>query len=177
MEDAPHVHPSIRVRIRSTRAGDKGDPARLTPSPNSGSLSAVSPKRNRIALISVSINSNASSLSATLAGVNSAANGNHTAPTVVTRCNFQPYTQPCHPDFVQCASVSIEVCGTTFASRSFVCHTPPLARSTVLSIAAACPQVSQGWTTSRRDSPGQAICAGTISGIAVRRRAKVRRDG
>ena len=64
-------------------------------------------------------------LSAALAGVSSAARGIQTRAAVQTRCSFQPYTQPCQPDLVQWASVSIEVCGTTPASRSFLCQTPP----------------------------------------------------
>jgi hypothetical protein len=62
-------------------------------------------------------------LSATLAGVKSAAKGIQTAATVVTRCSFHPYTHPCHPDLVQCASVSMEVWGTIPCSRSFWCQT------------------------------------------------------
>ncbi len=80
----------------------------------------------------------------TLAGVRSAATGSHTLATTATLCSFQPYTQPCQPDFVQAASVSIEVWGTTPASRSFLCHTPPRAPNTVLSMATARPEVAHG---------------------------------
>ena len=73
--------------------------------------------------------------------------------------------------------VSIDVCGTFPASRSFLCQTPPLARSTVLSIAAARPQAAHGWSVATRCRPRQAICAGKVSGSAARRRSQVRRAG
>ncbi len=89
-------------------------------------------------------------LSASEAVVSRAARGIQAAPTAQTRCNFQPYTQPCQPDLVQLASVSIEEWGTTPASRSFLCQTPPLARSTVLSMAAARAYASQGSMSATR---------------------------
>jgi hypothetical protein len=48
-------------------------------------------------------------LFAVLAGVSSAASGIQTDPTDTARCSFQPYHQPCHPDFDHPASVSIEL--------------------------------------------------------------------
>ncbi len=48
------------------------------------------------------------------------------------------------PDLAQWASVSIEVCGTTPLSWSFLCQTPPLANRIVLSTATARPYAAQG---------------------------------
>ena len=70
--------------------------------------------------------------SAALAAVTTAARGIQTPAAVVTMCSFQPYTQLCQPDLVQDASVSIKVCGTMPASRSFLCQTPPREHKTVL---------------------------------------------
>ena len=116
-------------------------------------------------------------LSAALAGVSSAARGIQTRAAVQTRCSFQPYTQPCQPDLVQWASVSIEVCGTTPASRSFLCQTPPRARNTVLSMAAARAQSAQGWSRATKWRPRHPIWAGKVAGMAARRRSQVRRLG
>jgi hypothetical protein len=44
-----------------------------------------------------------------LAGVSSAASGLQTGPTDTARNSFQPYHQPCHPDFDNPALVSIDV--------------------------------------------------------------------
>jgi hypothetical protein len=44
----------------------------------------------------------------------------------------------------------MEGCGMTPASRSALCQTPPRARSTVLSIAAARPHVNQGSISSTK---------------------------
>ena len=105
-------------------------------------------------------------MSAALAGVSSAASGIQTAATVTTRWSFQPSTQPCQPDLVQPASVSIEVCGTTPASRCFLCQTPPLACSAVLSIATACPPVAQGSSSPTRYRPGQPTREAAVLGQA-----------
>jgi hypothetical protein len=91
-----------------------------------------------------SMRAGATSLSASLAGVSATAKGIHIAATVAIRCSFQPYTHPCQPDLVHAASVSIDVCGTTPCSRCFLCHTPPFARSTGLSMEAARPHVAHG---------------------------------
>jgi len=77
----------------------------------------------------------------------------------------------------QWAWVSIDVCGITPCSLCFWCHTPPLALSKVLSIAAALPICSHGLMSCTRYLPKQAICAGKLSRIAFKRRSHVRREG
>ena len=78
---------------------------------------------------------------------------------------------------VQCASVAIAVGGTTPASRSLVCQTPPRARKRVLSIAAARPQVAHGGITAPSARPRHPTCAGKVVGMACQRRSHVRRGG
>src|SRR4030095_14287294 len=94
-------------------------------------------------------------LSAVLAAVSSAPRGIQTDPTDTARCSFQPYHQPCHPDFDHPASVSIDVCGISPASLCFLCQTPPLVFKGVLSTATARPWAAQGVSTRTRCRPKQ----------------------
>src|SRR5262249_61594840 len=122
-------------------------------------------------------NRGAISLSATLAMVNSAAKGIQRLPMDTARCNFHPYHQPCHPDLLQCASVSMEVWGTTPASRSFLCQPPPCARTAVLSQAAPWPCCTQGLSALTRERPSRPIRLGKVAGKVAKRRSQVRRGG
>jgi hypothetical protein len=63
------------------------------------------------------------------------------------------------------------------ASRSFLCHTPPRARSTVLSIAAARPHRVHGRIIATSARPRHPIWAGKVAGMACSRRSQVRRVG
>src|SRR5918994_4298955 len=132
----------------------------------------MSPSTKRASSGNSSIRCGATSLSAVLAGVSLAASGIQTSQTAMARCSFQPYTQPCQPDLVQWASVSIELWGTLPAFLSFLCHTPPFACKTVLSRASALPLLSQGLSTSTRWRPRQPICSGMLSGKALRQRIR-----
>ncbi len=81
-------------------------------------------------------------------------------------------------DFVQPASISMRLCGTTPLSLSFLCQSAPsLARSTVLSMAAARPQCRHGCISATKWRPRQPICAGSVWGSAASLLSKVFRVG
>jgi len=147
---------TLQARAYDVRVDD-------TPGANEGLSSNVS------VTVDNANNIGASSWSARLAAVSLAASGIQTQLTVQTRCSFQPYIQPCQPDLVQWASVSMLECGTRPASRSFLCHTPPLARRVWLSIATARPSRSQGRIKATRWRPRHPICAGNCWGIWANR--------
>src|SRR5262249_61555771 len=88
-----------------------------------------------------------------------------------------PSHQPCHPDLPQGASVSMEVWGTTPASRSFLCQTPPCARTAVLSQAAPWPCCTQGLSALTRERPSRPIRLGKVAGKVAKRRSQGRRGG
>src|SRR5512143_220363 len=69
------------------------------------------------------------------------------------------------------------VCGTTPCSRCCLCHTPPWARSGVLSSAAPWPCSAHGFKTCTRCRPKQPINAGSVLGKRCNRRSQVRRLG
>src|SRR5262249_56422927 len=98
-------------------------------------------------------------------------------PMDTARCTFHPSHQPCHPDLLQCASVSMEVWGTTPASRSFLCQPPPCARTAVLSQAAPWPCCTQGLSALTRERPSRPIRLGKVAGKVAKRRSQVRRGG
>ena len=62
-------------------------------------------------------------------------------------------------------------------SRSFLCHTPPRALSTVLSRATARPLLAHGLTSATRCPPRHPIWAGKVLGTALGRLSHVRREG
>ena len=71
----------------------------------------------------------------------------------------------------------MEVWGTTPASRSFLCHTPPRALSTVL-VEGHGPPAAPPRLIERDQVPPQASDLGRqASGSALRRRSNVRREG
>src|SRR5215216_3718182 len=127
----------------------------------------MSPSTKRASSGNCSIRCGATSLSAVLAGVSLAQSGIQTSQTVMAKCSFHPYTHPCQPLLVQSASVSMDVWGTTPASLSFLCHTPPFACKVVLSRATALPLLSQGLSTFTRWPSQSADLFGQLLGQSL----------
>src|SRR5512144_39081 len=96
---------------------------------------------------------------------------------VTARGRFQPYHQPCQPDLLQAASVSMLGGGTRPCARSCLCHTPSRARRAVLSTAAPWPCATQGLKTGTSNRPKQPINSGSVVDQRCNRRSQVRRRG
>jgi hypothetical protein len=75
-----------------------------------------------------------------------------------------PIPPASQPDLLQWASVSMEECRTTSASRPFLCHTPPCARIAVLSQAAPCPCWVHGSRITPKCHPSCLMRLGTVGG-------------
>jgi hypothetical protein len=90
MQDPPHLHHTIGVRIRLSLRSDQKPPFFQTSLAHIGSICWVSPSTNRASLGNSSINSGVTSLSAMLARVSWAGKGLYTEPSGVTTadCSF-----------------------------------------------------------------------------------------
>ena len=130
VKDFPRLHTAIAMGMRSAPGGDP------FPAPAVALLPKLGVVIIRVALQgacfprSCCSNKGATALSPRVAPVSSAATGLQRLPTVTAQCRFQPYPQPCQPDWLQPAAGSIDEGGITPCSRWGVCHTPaPVARA------------------------------------------------
>ena len=94
MEDASHFDPIVGVRIAPILGGHQQAVSLCAVLMQFGGIvMAITESTNRTSAGTSRNRSGAGSLSATLAGVSSAATGNQTAATTETTCSFQPETK------------------------------------------------------------------------------------
>jgi hypothetical protein len=177
MKHLAHSSAAIAAGTRPTSCGDQFPAPLVALLPQLGRVVMGVPSTSRTSAGHCSSNSGASSLSPRFAPVSSAATGSHSAPIVTARYSFQPYHQPCQPDLLHPAFVSLELWGMMPGSRCFLCQTPPPVASGVLSHATARPCLAHGRRSVTTWRPIHPISPGKLCGSAASRRCHVRRLG